>query len=210
MPWEDWKRARTFERKARRPAWRWGMREPNPAARVRREIRAAFVVSARFLFELHQERWPHGLSGDMRTSKSNVMRREARRGKQGIRRWENPNRGVMQTKILGLWEDWRQTIEVERWRLHEKLARHYLICPRCGEKKDKLFMVLCTEREFEDAQIAQAWLRQRDALGGSGPGTAGEAALVARYGLLFEPRGLLCRGCLGMRYGEVKAGGGLR
>jgi hypothetical protein len=50
----------------------------------------------------------------------------------------NPNAGATRTKKLGLYaagdnaglaEEWRQTIRIERWRLHERLAYHYLTCP---------------------------------------------------------------------------------
>lgn len=201
VPSEDWRRARTFARRATSPDWRWGSAKPNPDARVARELTAPFIVAARFLFELHDRRWPHLLVGDMRTTKSNVMRVE---GKTGVRQFENPNRGALRTKILGLDIDWRQTITVERWRLHERLSCHYLLCPRCGAKKAKLFMVLCTETEIDDATLAHAWLARRDTVAGNQPGTAAEAELIARYGLLFPPRTLLCRACLGLRYGEVK------
>ena len=81
--------------------------------------------------------------------------------------------------MLGLWGDWSQTIRVERRRLHERLAQHFLICPNsrsgskgksggegsqhCLSKVMKLFMPLCTPQEAADADLAEGWINLLDA-----------------------------------------------
>jgi len=71
--------------------------------------------------------------------------------------------------------------------------------------------VLCYEREAADADIAEGWARlldahpRRERLFAAQPELrARYTAIVARYGPLFKGRRLACRGCLGVRYGEVK------
>ncbi|MCH7849135.1 MAG: hypothetical protein IIB53_12315 [Planctomycetes bacterium] len=118
----------------------------------------------------------------------------------------NPNKGAPQTKFLGLWEHWSQTIRIERWRLHDRLAQHFLMCPSCNQKFRKLFMPMCTREETRDADLAQAWINQLDAHQRVKPSlTAHRATLLDRYGLLFTTgRRLVCRKCLGLRYGQVR------
>jgi hypothetical protein len=72
----------------------------------------------------------------------------------------------------------------------------------CRERATHLMMVLATEAELRDAAVAQAWLRGmprsvrvRD---GVRPGVE---RVIERYGMLFTPRVLVCRACLGLRYG---------
>ena len=123
----------------------------------------------------------------------------------------NPNKGAPQTKILGLWEHWSQTIRIERWRLHDRLAQHFMICPGCNQKFRKLFMPMCTEAEAHDADLAEAWINQLDVrcriTHAPLPVSlmAQRASILDRYGLLFTTgRRLVCRKCLGLRYGEVR------
>ncbi len=145
----------------------------------------------------------------------------------------NPNKGAPQTKFLGLWEHWSQTIRIERWRLHDRLAQHFLICPNspsllspsplgrgvrgegsstsCLHKVRKLFMPMCTRDEARDADLAEAWINQLDArcriTCAPLPASlmAQRASLLDRYRLLLTTgRRLVCRKCLGLRYGEVR------
>ncbi len=146
----------------------------------------------------------------------------------------NPNKGAPQTKFLGLWEHWSQAIRIERWRLHDRLAQHFLMCPNspsllspsplgrgvrgegsstsCLHKVRKLFMPLCTHDEARDADLAEAWIDRLDArcriTRAPLPASlmAHRSSLFDRYGLLFTTgRRLVCRKCLGLRYGEVRA-----
>jgi len=87
-------------------------------------------------------------------------------------------RGIRDVMATRLWsmdvEPWTQTLTLERWRLHERLAQHFLICGPpadgeaqtpggggCGEKYVKLFLPLCTEAEARDAMLAFQWLLLR-------------------------------------------------
>lgn len=72
---------------------------------------------------------------------------------------------------------------------------------RCPQRTYKLMMPLCTEAEFRDACIAQSWI---DAIPARliPQHRAMIETLRARYGLLFQPRVLLCPRCLGVRYGN--------
>lgn len=95
---------------------------------------------------------------------------------------------------------------------------HYLICPNCQRKVFKLFMVLALPQEVEDAEIAEGWVRMFDARcnirASGGAATLAvqidpellrmRAALIERYGLLFRARRMVCKTCLGIRYGEVR------
>ncbi len=212
-----------------------------------KEASGTLQISAHFLYRLHTGRLPRRLRGDMRTTKSNVMRRHhtsvpgpAAEGEGSPRKHLrihdpgpafNPNKGVTFRwggKMLGLWADWSQTIRVERWRLHERLAQHFLICPNslsrsngegggegpqhCLGKVMKLFMPLCTVQEAADADLAEGWINLldgRDRAAGiplSPSLMAQRALLITRYGLLFtDGRRLRCRNCLRMRYGSCWA-----
>ena len=201
-----------------------GARNPG-LVRGYREAASEINVSARFLARIQRNRRPRHLQGDLRTTKSNVMRprypRSAITNQQEPRKHIrihrptpalNPNKGAPQTKILGLWEHWSQTIRIERWRLHDRLAQHLLICPGCNQKFRKLFMPMCTKDEARDADLAEAWINQLDAHQRIGraplPSSlmAHRSSLLGRYSLLFTTgRRLVCRKCLGLRYGEVRA-----
>lgn len=88
--------------------------------------------------------------------------------------------------------------------------QHFLICPSCRKKMLKLMMVLATEQEIDDAEFAEGWVDMLDArqMASRIPLTpeliAQRSQLISRYGLLFRGRQLVCRNCLGVRYGEVK------
>ncbi|MFN3169025.1 MAG: hypothetical protein ACE37H_18415 [Phycisphaeraceae bacterium] len=66
----------------------------------------------------------------------------------------------------------------------------------------KLYLPLCTRREWGDAQVAWLWLKTH--CRPNAPLSPTAAGLIARYGELFSGRRLRCRACLGLRYGEVK------
>ncbi len=199
------KTARTCRKPGRRVA----------KARVCREAVGTITISVFDLLDIHNRRKPRLLSGDYRTAKANAMRytpgkppshpdqrATQRRPGRDHGLTPNPNKGVSRNKMLGLDELWTQTLTLERWRLHERLAYHFLICPGCNEKYKKLFLPLCTEAELRDADVALTWpqcneprIRQNASL------KAQASTLMDRYGLLFGPRRLLCRHCLGIRYG---------
>jgi hypothetical protein len=66
----------------------------------------------------------------------------------------------------------------------------------------KLYLPLCTPREWEDARLAHLWvLSHTDP---NRPYTRPVLGLLERYAELFPGRKLRCRQCLGLRYGEVK------
>lgn len=77
----------------------------------------------------------------------------------------------------------------------------------CVERAQKLYLPLCTEQELKDAGAVQRWLLQLNRMRDAGLVEARqselEAALIGRYGPLFQPRVMLCKECLGMRYGVV-------
>ncbi len=79
----------------------------------------------------------------------------------------------------------------------------------CTGKTYKLFLPLCTEREYLDSLLALNWLNLVASLRAQrlipAAGTRDEALLIDRYALLFHPRIPLCRRCLGIHYGKVKA-----
>jgi len=205
IPPEQWQPCRS----ASRP----GTRRPN--SRVHREARARIELTADDLTWLHRQTRPFQLLGDYRTEKANAMKRTNRpetgrlysrtlRVRTGRRtpQVSNPNKGACGDKTLALPPDWSQTLTIERWRLHEKLARHFLICPRCGVKKTKLFLPLAAPAEWADAQRAIAYLH-RTAAGLNKPLTDFQLELITRYGLLLPPRRLLCIDCLGIRFGYI-------
>ncbi|MFK7789108.1 MAG: hypothetical protein AB8C95_06360 [Phycisphaeraceae bacterium] len=69
----------------------------------------------------------------------------------------------------------------------------------------KLYLPLCTPREYEDAHIAETWLKTN--VNPNRPLSPIALQLIERYSELFAGAGgrqLRCRQCLGLRYGEVK------
>jgi hypothetical protein len=71
----------------------------------------------------------------------------------------------------------------------------------CPQRVWKLFMVMCTPQELGDAKAARLWIE-------SLPANVARrhqefiVKLIDRYGLLFDPRRLLCQRCLGVRYNQ--------
>ncbi|QNN23772.1 hypothetical protein HED60_16345 [Planctomycetales bacterium ZRK34] len=113
----------------------------------------------------------------------------------------NPNLGAAAVKVHGVEPTWSQTFRLERWRLHEKLARHFIFCPRCDGRRFKLYLPLCTPAEARDAHFALAHLQQHAA--GNKPLTEPQRRLIDRYATLFSPRRILCADCLHMRFGYI-------
>lgn len=74
----------------------------------------------------------------------------------------------------------------------------------------KLFLIVCSEAEAHDAEMAEGWVKLLDARAAAARQSLSatlmqhRAKLIERYGLLFYGRRLLCRTCLGLRYGEAK------
>lgn len=101
----------------------------------------------------------------------------------------------------------RVYVSEETIRRDARLAR--LSTARVGKAKAQacrqqvlfLYLPLCTPAEHADAMTAQRWIAGLDERGRRMHRMMVEA-LEARYGLLFEPRCLLCRRCLGLRYGN--------
>ncbi|MEM9345613.1 MAG: hypothetical protein AAGB26_03235 [Planctomycetota bacterium] len=139
----------------------------------------------------------------------------------------NPNRGLgfNQYKMLGLDSMWHTTLRIERIVQHANLRQHFFVCPVCGLASSpnpqhlkpntqarlsgrctKLYLPLCTPREWEDALIAQLWLTSHPHFIAhpNRPLPTEVVQVLNRYGELFEPRQLRCRQCLGLRYGEAK------
>ncbi|MFG0251403.1 MAG: hypothetical protein ACF8NJ_00855, partial [Phycisphaerales bacterium JB038] len=83
-------------------------------------------------------------------------------------------------------------------------TQHFLRCPTCPRKCVKLYLPQCTQQESDDALRAQRHLQHLARHFPNHPGTDHEALLHARYHLLFHPRQLKCRHCLGIRYGETR------
>ena len=157
-------------------------------------------VTAYQLADLHDARNPFALKGDRRTKKSNAMQSPRR-----ISGGANPNKGQSRTKMLGLPTDWSQILTIQRWRLHPQLAQHFFACPNCKRRALKLFLPLCTQPELRDALTARLWLDANEKRIATSSTLRPQAStLIARYGPLFPPRRLLCRKCLGLRYGDVR------
>ncbi|MCC6907010.1 MAG: hypothetical protein IT430_03630 [Phycisphaerales bacterium] len=180
---------------------------------------ARVTLDARFLNNLHEKRKPQQLAGDLRSRKSNIMKCRYREAPYITA--ANPNKGATRLKRLGLpADDWTQTIAVERWffplppRFDPYLncmqpryrLQHFLQCPRCKRKVTKLFLPLCTADEYRDAGFAQEYitLLNTHPLTRNAPATPLDAAIATRYTPLFQPRTLLCRTCLHLRYGEAR------
>lgn len=197
-------------------------RQPLRSARGKCDRWVDLGFSARHLWLLHKAEQPYTLQGDFRTAKSNAMK--ARPGDTPAPRAQmarkdavlgdgpiNPNRGVgfKHYKRLGLDCLWEATVRLERIVQHARLRQHFFVCPVCSAATNnrlgrctKLYLPLCTPREYDDALLAQLWLDTH--MNPNRPLAKQAVALIERYGELFEPRRLRCRRCLGLRYGEVK------
>ncbi len=168
------------------------------------------IVSAYDLQALHDNKPPFTLQGDQRTTKSNALRNQPSPPKptfseRGPSSGGNPNRGQSRTKLLGLPTTWSQTLTLQRWQMHARLQQHFFACPRCNDRALKLFLPLCTEQELHDALTAKLWLDSNQKRIATSSTLRPEASsLLSRYAVLFPPRSLLCRKCLGLRYGEVR------
>lgn len=217
------------------------MRVRSVRLRAGLEASAHFTLHAADLARLHDLRRPRQLVGDYRTHKSNAMKTPYRDRRSSIAR--NPNRGPTRIKMLGVWQGtqpgdehslrfphgWRQVIRIERWRLHDRLAQHFLVCPRCERtpgapsrravsrsnpprKHLKLYMPLMTRQEFADSRLAEGWVRMLDERRIAARMSIDRdlaklrARIIDRYAPVMRGGGreLVCRQCLGMRYGEVK------
>ena len=155
-------------------------------------------VTAHQLQSRHDEKPSFTLQGDLRTEKSNALK-HAGLSPSGA----NPNKGQSRTKRLGLPTDWSQELTLQSWRMHARLIQHFFACPQCDQRALKLFLPLCTEEELRDALTAQRWLNNNQKRIATSSTLRPQASkLIARYAVLFEPRSLHCRKCLGLRYGE--------
>lgn len=194
-------------------------------------------ITVHGLLRIHNNRKPVRLAGDRRTRKSNVMKSRyadppylrASNPNAGATRVKilglNP-------------DEWSQSLTIQRWAFplpwtHRNFSRafriphrnkdgsrthiiqpcrfqHFLLCPNCRAKVVKLYMPMCYEQEKYDADIAQQWatLFATHPATRNKPMKAEEAAIISRYAPLFEPRRLLCRKCLGLRYGEARGRSG--
>ncbi len=214
----QWASARTRRRGVRRGGvW------------VMREAAATVTIDGGHVAAVARTRRPRRLAGDWRTGKSNAMRSrydpsaspERRRQLQqrcDVDSYErlltpNPNRGACRTKRTPL--ELAQSpvfpshvrasrVRIERWRLHERLAEHYLICPHCGGKAKMLFLVQATPAELRDAAVARLWLELEPQPSDGRRASAWRRRLEDRYGLLVSPHPR-CRPCLSLRYGEAKS-----
>ncbi|MFA7236601.1 MAG: hypothetical protein WC058_07040 [Phycisphaeraceae bacterium] len=171
------------------------------------------TLTARDLRYLFHHQLPLQTAGDHCTHKSNAIKRRFQRG-------------------LFLPQNWSQSLRIERHKLHARLTQYFLVCPGCGPASSnhkskitnqksnlpgaslpgrclKLYLPLCTSAEWRDGTIV------RMVLSHAAPWSLGLPSkslhpvmppelvtkLIHRYHpLLF--RGLLCRQCLGLRYGE--------
>lgn len=113
-------------------------------ARVQLYAQGAITLGARHIKAIADNRFPQQIAGDFRSFKANAMkpRRDERIRLPNVNRTsgENVNRGMCRSKLLGLTDAWIHTIRLERWRLHEKLVQHFLICPtthRCPGRDDR-------------------------------------------------------------------------
>ncbi len=177
--------------------WRKAIRSPR--AKTRLIARATITLCAAQLQRIRDARLPLALAGAHRTAKSNAAK-------------VHPHQ-----RTLALPDDWACKLTLERWRMHARLTQHFFQCPACGQaeggnrqskidnrKSLKLFLITPTPDEWRDAQRAATFLsthhdqlirhQQFDLM----------TQLFDRYSALFPPRQLLCRTCLGIRYGEVK------
>jgi hypothetical protein len=178
----------------------WQIYKPRSHARPHMTAQAQAGITAHRLADLHDAKNPFTLNGDLRTPKSNVMR-----GSRNPSGGANPNKGQSRTKMLGLPTDWSQELTLQRWHLHAQLTQHFFACPDCHQRALKLFLPLCTKEELRDALTAQLWLDSNEKRIASSTSLRPQAShLIARYGPLFAPRRLLCRKCLGIRYGDVR------
>lgn len=178
-------------------------------------------IAAPLIAHLHALRQPFALSGDKRTQKSNAMKDH--RYPVDMNALHNPNKGAARTKYLALNAEghfagvWEQTVRIERHDRTRKKShkgppthQHFLICPQCAKKYVKLFLIVCSEAEAHDAELAEGWVKLLDARAAAARQSLPaelmqhRAKLIERYGLLFYGRRLLCRTCLGLRYGEAK------
>lgn len=214
LPDDDWRPARSPTRPGTRA----------PGSRTHREAVAHLTLTALDLDRLLALARPFQLLGDFRSEKANAMKRKCgvRNAECGAEtlsssiphsalrvphssprrtpRVSNPNLGAAAVKIAGVAPDWSQTVRLERWRLHENLARHFIICPRCGSRRFKLYLPLCTPDEVRDAHFAFMFLQHSDP---NKPLTEHQHQLVRRYAHLFPPRSIGCADCLKMRFGYI-------
>ena len=88
------------------------------------------------------------------------------------------------------------------WRLPPLSTRgRGLIRAGCPQLVSKLFLVHASDAEFDDAMAAQMWIEH---LPERIRGRCNDdiSRLIRRYGILFQPRMLVCRQCLGLKYGN--------
>jgi hypothetical protein len=195
-----------------------------------RQAVARIIITARMLKDLHNHRMPRELIGDRRSFKSNVMKGRVPGSNPNKGASREKKLGLWGAGEIGFpAAGWSQELRVERW-LRFPLSslqsfcatvsvrasapprnQHFLICPGCETKVVKLFLPLTTQAEEDDAELAEGWVRLIEAhpkfrLQRTRDPVVRDLCdrIVNRYGLLFRGRKLLCRGCLGLKYGEIR------
>lgn len=194
---------------------------------------ATQVITTHYLIRVRDHKKPVRLDGDRRTRKSNIMKSRYADPPYRRASNPNFGATLLKILGLDPYA-WEQTLTIQRWAFplpwtHRNFNRafpipvhgpggrrthviqpcrfqHFLLCPNCNVKVAKLFLPLCYEQEKRDADLAQQWatLFATHPATRNKPMTPAEAAIITRYAPLFEPRRLVCRKCLRLRYGEAK------
>ena len=128
-------------------------------------------------------------------------------GLEDRRLFGNPNQGATRVKRWGVDQGWSQRLMIEGVWVSDRLTQHYFQCAGCQDRAKKLFMILATQAEWRDAELARLWLRSQEARRAvrvMGVRSADELRVIERYGALWDRRVLRCAKCLGLRWGEVR------
>lgn len=191
------------------------------------------IITTQYLIRVRDSKKPVRLAGDRRTRKSNIMKSRYADPPFIRASNPNFGATLLKILGLDPYA-WEQTLTIQRWAyplpwthrnfnrafpipVHGRGGRrtliiqpcrfqHFLLCPACNVKVAKLFLPLCYEQEKRDADLAQQWanLFATHPATRNKPMTPAEAAIISRYAPLFEPRRLVCRKCLSLRYGEAR------
>jgi len=170
----------------------------------------SITLSARDLWHYHRFEKPSPLRGDFRTTKANAFKPAA----DATRWWKEVSEAAA-SHAGKTQADSRRATDAGRHasgRAQPSGARRSPANQTPPSQRPsgglptgrvtKLFLPLCTPREWEDAQLAHLWLATHT--NPNRPHTPDTLRLINRYAELFPGRQLRCRQCLGLRYGEVK------